>query len=75
MSFQRSRSTLASRGRSAFSAAISSRAEASWSVVRVVSQADQASVPASAAGRVNGARSVTPRNYPPRAESSGADSA
>ena len=33
---------------------------ASWSVVRVVSQADQASVPASAAGRVSGARSVTP---------------
>ena len=64
MSFQRSRSTLASRGRSVFSAAISSRAESSWSVVRVVSQADQASVPASAAGRVSGARSVTPRNYP-----------
>ena len=64
MSFQRSRSTAASRGRSAFSAAISSRAASSWSVVRVVSQADQASVPASAAGRVSGARSVTPRNLP-----------
>ena len=63
------------RGRSAFSAATSSRAASSWSVVRVVSQADQASVPASAAGMVSGARSVTPATLPADAESSYADSA